>query len=121
MYGGTTKAQTFQETFSYDDCKSNSSHKDKGYIKGMTFIHFNSVVQAKNPVHTLSFSCHLYPRQVHSHVTSDSNMCEVELGICANEFSTCCATVVKLNSCCCSFTKVYLSGLNKPLLKLVCV
>ena len=48
-------------------------------MKDMTFFRFIPVIHAENPKHTLRFSGRLYPRQVHTCVTSDSHVFEVDL------------------------------------------
>ena len=78
-------------TINYRDCKSNLHKKDKDYIKGVTFMRFNPVIHAGNPVHTLYLSP-IACTPVHSrYVTSDSDVCEVDLNVnqlpkhCASE------------------------------------
>ena len=50
------------KTLSYGDRTSNSDEKDKDHRKYITLIRFISVIHAKNPLHTVSFSGSLYPR-----------------------------------------------------------
>ena len=48
----------------------------KAHINLVSVVYSSYTVE--NPVHTLSFSSRLYPRQVHNHVTSDFDVCEVD-------------------------------------------
>ena len=77
-HGGTTKAHRLKKsTLSYGDCMSNSSHKENDYLINVTFIHFIPVIHVENPRYLSPVAC--TPRQVHSCMTSNSDMCEVDL------------------------------------------
>ena len=72
-----TEVQTFQQNTAVLCLKNNSCYKD--CMKDVTFTWPTPVLHMENSVTMLFFSAHLYPEKVVRHMTSNFDVCDVDL------------------------------------------
>ena len=77
--GGTTEAQILQQNTAVFDCKSNLRYKDKDCMTDITFIWSIPFSHAENSVPNLFSAGRLYALKVIRHVTSDTEVCEIDM------------------------------------------